>query len=501
MPDLNAAVRGIARGAMGAIAALLVAACVPEGAQLTSADPATAWSDGGARAAGDFSVSGDPAIGQVPPGIRSDRAYDLPQLIDLAQRSNPATRVAWEQARQAAAAVGLVEASYLPIISANVIGGRQEIVTPVPDLLRGGTTNLETTVTGVSPNIALQWLVFDFGQRDALRDGARQAAYAANVLFNGAHQAVIYDVTSSFYIYGAARQNVAIAEQALANSRLLEEAADARFRNGIGNSVEVAQARQLAAQSNLRLVQARDTQRDAYQGLLGAVGISPRSSIRVASSVDRRLPAPRAVPTDSVIEAALSRRPDVLASYAAVRASAANQTAAQAAFLPKVYLGAIAGPNRVGLQTGNLTGVSGQSTTTGLIMGVTVPIYDGGLRAARQRQAEAATRQAQATFSQVRDAAMREIVVASDTLRSALEAHAAAEELTRAAQTTYDAAFQAYRNGLGTLTDATAANTGLLDARQARADAHAASLVAAATLAFTLGAMTSRTAPDQAIGR
>jgi outer membrane protein TolC len=263
----------------------------------------------------------------------------------------------------------------------------------------------------------------------------------------------------------------------------------------------VAQARQLVAQSNLRLVQSQDAMRDAYQNLLGAMGISPRSSIRVASSSGRRLPAARALPTDDVIEAALARRPDVLASYAAVKASEANQVAADAAFLPKVYLAGIAGPNSVGFQSGNLPALSGQSTTAGLLMGVTIPIYDGGMRQARQRQALSQTSAAEATFAQVRDTAMREIIVASNTLRSALEAYSAAEELTSAAQTTYDAAFQAYRNGIGTITDATAANSGLLDARQARADAHAASLVAASTLAFTLGAMTSRTSPAAALGR
>ncbi len=45
--------------------------------------------------------------------------------------------------------------------------------------------------------------------------------------------------------------------------------------------------------------------------------------------------------------------------------------------------------------------------------------------------------------------------------------------------------------GLGTVTVATEAETGLLDARLAKADAHAASLIAAANLAFAVGAMTS----------
>lgn len=80
--------------------------------------------------------------------------------------------------------------------------------------------------------------------------------------------------------------------------------------------------------------------------------------------------------------------------------------------------------------------------------------------------------------------------MASDTLRSALQTYAVASELTETASVTYEASFDAYQNGLGTITDITIADSGLLDARQARADANAPSLIAAATLAFSLGSLT-----------
>src|SRR6516165_7133687 len=41
------------------------------------------------------------------PAIDPRKTYNLAELIDIAERSNPETRVAWERARQAAAAVGL----------------------------------------------------------------------------------------------------------------------------------------------------------------------------------------------------------------------------------------------------------------------------------------------------------------------------------------------------------------------------------------------------------
>ena len=58
-------------------------------------------------------------------GVQIDprKVYDLPELIDIAQRNNPETRVAWERAREAAAAVGLVASTYYPYLAASAGAG------------------------------------------------------------------------------------------------------------------------------------------------------------------------------------------------------------------------------------------------------------------------------------------------------------------------------------------------------------------------------------------
>lgn len=451
-----------------------------------------------AAAAGpaDFSPPSNTAAARLapPPQLVAGETYQLPQLIDIAARNTPQTRIAWEEARQAALAVGMTEATFLPTITATVIGGAQRVRTPLPDNITG-IDSFTTTEDGVVPAVLLEWLVFDFGQRRANAEAARHTSFAANIDFTGAHQQVIYNVTIAYYRYGATQARERAARQALANSRLIQNAADGRMERGIGTSVEVAQARQQVAQARLRLVEAEGTRRDAYQGLLAAMGISPMTEIRVGDVGARRLPRSVGQPTEEVIEAALARRPDVLAAYSRLKASEAGIRASRAEFLPKVYLSGIAASDRTSLSVNGLPGIGQQSTSAGVLVGVAVPIYSGGLRKAQLEQAKSLSATAKDAFTQTQDAAAREIVVANDTLRTALAAHAAASELVAAAEVTYDAALQSYRNGVGTLTDATAADTGLLDARQARADAHAAALAAAATLAFSLGTMTSTEAP------
>ncbi|MDF2809411.1 MAG: TolC family protein [Microvirga sp.] len=495
-------------------ALLAIAACAPNAVNMASRGADTPWAPNGneegiwsaqgqlptmppstPNGAPDFRVPANLALAVVPssPEIDLKRTYRLPELIDIAQRNNPSTRSAWERSRQAALAVGMVEATYLPLITASVIGGRQSVEQVLPTPV-GTQRYFEATAEGVSSVIALQWLVFDFGQRAAVADAAKQAAIASNVLFNGEHQKLIFNVTRSYYAYGAAVTRSRISRDALRNSLAVRNAVEDRLAHGLATTVEVAQARQQVAQSELRRVQAEGQERDAYQMLIAAMGVNAMLRIHVGDDGGRRLPDAGNVPLDQMIKLALSQRPDVVASYSALQASRAGIKAAEAEYLPKVFLSGAAATGQGNFDANGLPTIGQQATGSGVLIGATMPLYDAGLRAAQLKQAQSRVAAAESTFRQTQILTVTEIVAASNELRTALESYRAATTLVAAASTTYDAALEAYRNGVGTSTAATAANSGLLDARQAQADAHAAALTGAANLAFVIGAMTSSNA-------
>src|SRR5438067_2146521 len=74
------------------------------------------------------------AQGSSHVSISSRKIYGLADLIDIAQRNNPETRVAWERARQAAAAVGLSESAYYPYLVASAAAGYDRAFIPFPTL-------------------------------------------------------------------------------------------------------------------------------------------------------------------------------------------------------------------------------------------------------------------------------------------------------------------------------------------------------------------------------
>ncbi|GLU27499.1 MULTISPECIES: TolC family protein [Brucella/Ochrobactrum group] len=482
------------------ILTLVLNGCATDALKLAPEAPDKPWTDGkklsspksASPDSKDFSVPANPELALISSPVSADThsEYDLAHLIDLAQRSNPATRNAWEKARQAALSVGMVEATMLPIITANVIGGAQKTTTPV-DVPLIGERDIDTTLKGVTPSVALQWLVFDFGQRSALADAAKQVSFAANVTFNAMHQKVIFDVTRTYYEYCASVAGYRISEQTLRNSKAVLAAVQARLNEGRATTVELALARQQVAQSELRIVRAQGQKDNTYQGLLAAMGVNAMLKIKVDGSMKQKLPASFDGVTQSVLESALSQRPDVIASYAALQATKSGVKVAQAEFMPKVFVAATLASSSNSFNAGSLPTIGNQSSGAGILIGATVPLFDGGLRAAQLKNAQSVQNAATETFRRVQLDAVAEIVVASNALRTALAANKAAGVLVQTSATAFDAALDSYKNGLGTITVVNETNNALLDAKLAQTDAQAGARIAAANLAFFTGALTS----------
>ena len=458
------------------------------------------------QASGSYVLPSNANLAGVPPpasDLERRRPYTLPELIDIAQSSNPVTRNAWNDARNAALAAGIAESAFLPFVSAGIVQGWQKFHNEFSSL--GATVTNDVTGQGNIEVLSIQWLLFDFGERAALLDVAKQGSAISNIAFTFAHQQVIYNVSLAFYANAAARARLAIAMKSLRDAEDVQAAAEDRYKRGVGTVVEVAQTKQAAAEAQLERVQAEGAAQNSYLALISAMGISPMTRLTIADISQRRLPPSLTAPIESFVSEALARRPDVLTGYATVQASLASLRAAQAEFLPKVFASGtgtrLAGSLNVtaipGIDQqlpivnlpGNQLGVTTHQQGGTALVGATMPLYDGGSRAALLEQARDRIDKAETTLTQIRNEATRQIVVARNTLKTSLSAYSAATALAAAAQTTFNAALTAYRNGVGSITDVTLAERQLLVAKNAATDAYSTALSAAATLALAAGVL------------
>lgn len=488
----------------------MLAGCagVRSGAVLPPPRPDAPWQAPAASAAeaqavtppAGFVLPPNPALAELPPTPEIDpqHHYTLPELIDLAQRHHPQTRIAWNEARNAALTAGTARSSWQPQLSATVLAGTQYRRSRDNDSLLGLSDRSDGR--GTLGLLSLQWLLFDFGERNALAEAADQGTVVAGIGFTAVHQQIIEAVSLAYYAHGAALARVTVARRTLANSRDVLQAAQGQRKQGVGTEISVAQARQGAAQAQLAVVQAEGALRDAYHTLIAAMGIAPLATLQLAELPTPALDRAAEAPVERIVAEALARRPDIQAAYATLRASQAGAQAAAAAQRPKVFLSASLsrGTGRAGINTQSAVGgqlpalnLSGTGTGAGLFVGVTVPIFDAGVRESALAQARQRSDIAQDRLERVRQQAVQQIVHAQDALRTALATAEAAQTLQSTTAITYDAALDAYRHGVGTVTAVALANTQLLQAGQAVADARAAVQSAAVTLAFATGALGS----------
>ena len=434
--------------------------------------------------------------------INPRKVYNLAELIDIAERSNPDTRVAWERARQAAAAVGLSESAYYPYLVASAAAGYDRAFIPFPTLsvnqqklltnplaavqITGGGS-LVTEAKVYRAELNAKWLLLDFGERTAVVRAARERLMMANVGFNGIHQKIVFEVTDRFYKLGTARQKVLVSQSALEAAQTVEQAVQARVDNGLATKPELLQAVQQTAQSAFDVEATVGVESDARVALVESIGILPTVSLRVAdldqsrsfSEVDRSV--------NELIEQALVQRPDLVAKLANVHAKEDEIHKVRAEYYPKVAFAGHASETELDVSIGNSPYFGDTKPTFGAFLTMELPIFDGFARQRQMDMAQAELRAAESELAGARDAAVREVWKAYTDFRTALRKQDSATKLVTASQNAFDAVLDSYQHGLSTYPEILNAQRNLTLARSVSHDTQAAIYTAAAALALSTG--------------
>jgi len=426
-----------------------------------------------------------------PALLDPDRDYALPELIDLAERLDPDTRVAWEGARQAALAQDLVMSQYLPVLALAASVGARRLPLPAPkNLVADGYFDLDYRFNVVS-GLSLRWLLLDFGGRRAAWDAAAERLLAANLGFNAKHQQLVFAVEQSFYALTSVRGKIDVAHDALASAVAVREAAEQRSEHGLATDPELLLACQQEAQAAFDLEDVSENERDAQVALARAIGLLPTTPIRVLDFWRLEIPTELESSVETTIDRALANRPDLIAKVAEFRAREHDVRKARAEYFPTVSLTADAG----GVTTQSNFNVDGHSSGAstwarpayGAAVLLKLPLYEGGALATKVALAESAERAAEHELRAARDEAIRQVWKAYTDTKLALRRVGVAKALVDASEKAYQSTFESYDKGLETLTNLLAARRELSRARYSELDAKVRVLEASVSLSFATG--------------
>ncbi len=439
------------------------------------------------------------AQGSSQVSINPRKIYGLAELVDIAERNNPDTRVAWERARQAAAAVGLSESAYYPFLVASAAAGYDRAFIPFPTLTANPThpslSNVRITGGGslvteaqvYRGELSAKWLLLDFGERSAVVAAAREQLMMANVGFNGTHQKIVFQVTDRFYQLGTARQKVLVSQSALEAAQTVEQAVQARIDNGLATKPELLQAQQQTAQTAFDVEATTGAESDARVALVESIGLLPTVPLHVADLGQRSTSEQTNGSVDELIERALSQRPDLVAKLANVRAKQDGIRKVRAEYYPKVAIDAHATETELDVSIDHSDYFGDHRPTLGVFLTASVPIFDGFARDRQMDMAKAELRAAENELAGTRDSAVREVWKAYTDFKTALRKQDSAAKLVTASQNAFDAVLESYKNGLSTYPEIVSAQRNLASARSVSHDTQAAIFTTATELALSTG--------------
>lgn len=398
----------------------------------------------------------------------------LVELIVSAQSVSPTITAASSRLQQARSAGVAAGAALLPNVSAAANASRGLSALNIP------------LATSAQVGLQSSWELDLWGGNRAASDAALARLGGSQALWHEARVSVAAEVANTYMALRNCEQLLALAREDATSrgesSRLTSLTAEAGFTAPANAALARASAAQ--GQSNLSLQRTQcEVQVKALVALTGMEEPVLRQKMAVAgvitadtaikseanSAITPLLPAVPGVPAQL-----LTQRPDVFAAEREVAAASGDVGSAQADRYPRLSLsGSIAAAS---LKTG---GISTNGTTWAMgPLALTLPLFDGGQRAAAVDVAHARYDDAVATYGAKVRHAVREVEEALLNLQSTAERSEDAKIATDGYSTAFNAAEARYKSGLGSLAEledtrrtALVAKTALLDLQRERSAA------------------------------
>jgi TolC family type I secretion outer membrane protein len=402
-----------------------------------------------------------------PPGA----TVTLAQAIDTALANNPRTRAAWLDARAAEAALGSARSEYLPSIDLDAQAARQ----------RSATATAAQTIYGATA--VLDYLLYDFGGREARVDRARAAMQAAGFQRDQSVQDTILRTQQAYYGYLDAKALLASQGATLRERRASLESAEARHNAGVATIADVLQARTALSQAQLAYDSIEGSVR-AFQGALAtAMGVSPVMRYEVGE-------LPAELPLDSVRDAveqriarAATKRPELGAARAVAEASRARVREVRAEGLPSFNFTSSFGETSVGGTSRRWA----QPYAAGVAM--RFPLFTGFRNSFDIRAAEARAAAAEADLLDVQQQIDLQVWTSYYAVQTAAQRVKTSRDLLASAQQSAEVAASRYKAGVGSILDLLTAEAALEVARAQEVQARTDWLMALAQLAHDTGTL------------
>ena len=362
----------------------------------------------------------------------------LVALIDAAQSVSPGVAQAQSRIAQARATQVASRAALGPSLDGQA------------NASRGFNEQVAGIVTTAQVGLQASWEIDVFGANAATKAAADQRLAGAQALWHEARVSVAAEVALQTSSLRTCLQQLNVAERDAQSRSETSRLSALSERAGFTAPATAALARASAAEAAARASQQRMQCDVELKTLVALTGWEePALRARLAASVTAQ-PAPDTLFAIAVLPAqVLAQRPDVYNAEREVAAASADVGSAQAQRYPRLALSGSVGAGWV--RTGGLT--TDLSTWTIGPLALSVPLLDGGRRAAQVDAAQARYDEAVALYRARVLQAVSEVEQALVRLQSTAERNTSARIAAEGYRASFDATHARYRGGLASLVE------------------------------------------------
>jgi NodT family efflux transporter outer membrane factor (OMF) lipoprotein len=328
---------------------------------------------------------------------------ELDTLVDSAASNNTDLAGARERVVQADARARQAGAAILPSVSgnanANYLSGHSQ---------QGSGHELDWLAM-----LSASYEVDFWGKNRATARAARLEADASRADRDTVSLTILGGVADQYFQVLALRERVTIARGNRDAAQKILDAVQARFQAGVASPTELASQKAALDAAQIAITDLEELEMQARAALAVLLGRIPENFTVEGTSLDAlREPVVSAgLPSEL-----LTRRPDVAAAEANLRAGSANVTAARAAMFPTLSLTAAAGVQNPALPATVLT-IPGVGPSYQLGANLTQPIFDHGRLGAQRDEAAARERELLAAYRSAIIAALVDVENALGALK------------------------------------------------------------------------------------
>ncbi len=409
----------------------------------------------------------------VLPASAAPPVLTLEDCLEIARENHPALRAEREETRAQRAELGVTRAGLLPRLDLLASASRGE----TSFLTASGLTRTEA-VTPVS--LSASQLLYDFGKTPSEVGSSRGLLGASLSALRTRELEVRFGVQQAYFNLLRAQRAAAVAEETLRQRQELLRITQERFDKGERPRFDVTRSAIDAEGARIERISSRARLEIARRELLTRMGVpgrewSPVADVLEAPGEDYEEPR--------LLEAALSRRPELQTLRERLEAQESLQESARRDFYP-----ALSAFGSYELSRSETDGVSlGRTGTWQAGLRARLNLFGGlssleGLRR-RGAQASKAKEELEALSQQVRF----EVQEALFLMRESRERISAAQALVRSAEENLELWSKAYHAGKGNIIYVTDAQGQLLGARLALINSLADHRISVARLERAVG--------------